>query len=116
MYEDSCYTRIRVDRRNLDRATLTCIDYHNGTLYTLDDTTVNVELRDKFGNGNDIAIVAPGEYSKFTPQDGFFNLYTTERQMNYPDKPECVTIDSMGMLSGSSNCPTDDHDYICKRG
>ena len=114
VYEDSCYTRIRVHERNLDRATLTCTDYYNGTLYTLDNTTVNSELRDKFGN--DIAIVDPEEYSKFTPQDGYFNLYTTYNQIGYPNNPDCVTIDSMGMLSGSSNCPSDDHDYICKRG
>ena len=114
VYEDSCYTRIRVDRRNLDRATLTCTDYYNGTLYTLDNTTVNVEIRDKFGKG--LRIVDPEEYSEFTPQDGFFNLYTTYEQTNYPNNPDCVSIDSMGMLSGSSNCPSDDHEYICKRG
>ena len=113
VYEDSCYTRITVHERNLDRATLTCTDYYNGTLYTLDNTTVNTELSVKFGNGNDLAIVDPGEYSKFTPQDGFFNLYTTIRQTGYPNNPECVTIDSMG---SSSNCPTNNHNYICKRG
>ena len=123
VYEDSCYTRITVHEENLDRATLTCTDYYNGTLYTLDNTTVNTELSVKFGNGggNNLRIVAPGEYSRFTPQVGFFNLYTTYNQMGYPKDPDCVRIDNVGMLSGSSssssNCPSgDNRDYICKRG
>ena len=122
--EDSCYTRITVDERNLDRATLTCTDYYNGALYTLDNTTVNAEIRDEFGNGvgDDLRIVDPEEYIRFTPQDGNLNLYVTYEQTNYPkdsDKPECVRINSDGTMfssSSSSNCPPNNHNYICKRG
>ena len=115
VYEDSCYTRITVNRRNLDRATLTCTDYYNGTLYDLSDTTVNEEIRRKFGSGNDLTIVDPTEYSGFTAQDGYFNLFTSDGG-NYSNNPDCVTIKSEGGLSSSSSCPEDDHIYICKRG
>ena len=104
-----------MDEENLDRATLTCTDYYNGTLYKLDNTTVNVELRGKFDNGNNLKIVNPEEYSEFTPQNGYFNLYTTCRQTNYPDSPKCVKINSAGMMS-SSGCSQTDRNYICKRG
>ena len=124
VYEDSCYTRITVDRRNLARATLTCTDYYNGTLYDLSNATVNKEIIRKFGNGSDLPIVDPTEYSGFTTQDGFFNLYTSFTDGNYPktpNTPDCVTINSEGILSSSGsgmsdNCPEDDHSYICKRG
>ena len=116
VYEDSCYTLITVHHKNLDRATLTCTDYYNGTLYDLSDTTVNEEIRGKFGSGSDISIVDPNEYSGFTTQDGYFNLYTSFEASNYPNNPYCVTINSEGILSNSSNCPGDDRNYICKRG
>ena len=118
VYEDCCYTLIRVDRRNLDRATLTCNDYYNGTLYELNNTTVNVEIRNKFddGSGNDFAIVDPTEYSRFTPQDGYFNLVTSYQDINYPRYPSCVNMESNGMLSDIVSCPEYDNNYICKRG
>ena len=115
VYEDSCYTRITVNRRNLDRVTLTCTDYYNGTLYDLSNITVNEEIRRKFGSGNDLTIVDPTEYSGFTAQDGYFNLYTSFEDDDYPTNPNCVTIDSEGIVS-SSGCPGNDHNYICKRG
>ena len=118
VYEDSCYTLITEHFKNLDRATLTCTDYYNGTLYELNDTTVNQAIKDKFGYGNDLLIVYPTEYSGFTPQDGYFNSYTSFFESNYPQSPDCVTINSEGILSNStsSNCPGDDRNYICKRG
>ena len=117
VYENSCYTLITVDRRNLDRATLTCTDYYNGTLYKLDSTTVNVGIRDKFGTGNDLEIVDPTEYGKFTPQEGYYNLYTSYEDTSYPRNPDCVRIESERILSSnSSSCPRDDRNYICKRG
>ena len=117
VYEDSCYTRITVFRRNFDRASLTCTDYYNGTLYDLSDATVNKEIRRKFGSsGNDLSIVDPTEYSNFTAQDGYLNLYTSLRDNNYPINPNCVTINSEGVLS-SGSCPgRNDRSYICKRG
>ena len=121
VYEDSCYTRITVDERNLDRATLTCTDYYNGTLYTLSDTTVNNVIRRKFGSGSgsNLRIVNPNEYNKFTAQDGYFNLYTSFEASNYPEDPNCVRIDSGGGFSSSgtsSSCSGNDRSYICKRG
>ena len=116
VYEDSCYTRITVNRRNLDRASLICSDYYNGTLYDLNDTTVNEEIRGKFGNGSDLSIVDPTEYSGFTTQDGYFNLYTSFKDSNYQINPICVTIDSEGVLSISGSCPEGYRGYICKRG
>ena len=113
--EDSCYTRITVDRRNLDRATLTCTDYYNGTLYDLSNATVNKEIRRKFGSGNDLTVVDSTYYSGFTAQDGYFNLYTSFTDDNYPDNPNCVRIDSEGGFS-SGGCSGNDHSYICKRG
>ena len=118
VYEDSCYTRITVNERNLDRATLTCNDYYNGTLYELDNTTVNERIRDKFGHMNSLEIVDPKEYGGFTPQVGYFNLYTSYEESNYPRDPNCVSIEPNGMMSNSRNCPTDtqDRNYICERG
>ena len=113
VYEDNCYTLIRVNSRNLDRATLTCTDYYNGILYNLDNTTVNVALS---ATGNAI-IVDPTEYSLFTPQEGYFNLYTSYEADGYPENPNCVSIESDGTVSSSSNnCPGDNRNYICKRG
>ena len=116
VYEDSCYTLITVDYRNIDRATLTCTDYYNGTLYELNDITVNQAIKGKFSDGNELPIVDPAEYSRVTPQDGYFNLYTSYQVENYPDNPDCVRIDSDGILSTSSNCPGNNHNYICKIG
>ena len=117
MYEDSCYTLITVHEKNLDRATLTCTDYYNGTLYEFDNTTVNVGLRDKFGdNGNDLEIVDPTEYSRFTLQDGLFSLFTTFEDCSYSRNPDCVRIESDGMKNISGICPGNDSNYICKRG
>ena len=115
--EDSCYTQITVNRRNLDRATLTCTDYYNGTLYDLSNATVNKEIRRKFGSGNDLIVVDPNEYSRFTAQDGYFNLFTSVGGNNYTDNPNCLTIDSEGGFS-SGGCSGNDRSYIyiCKRG
>ena len=113
VYEGSCYTRITVNEANLDRATLTCNEYYNGTLYELDNTTVNARLNGMFG---DIIIVYPDEYSRFTPQDGYFNLYTSIDGSNYTESPSCVRVYSDGSLSDSVGCPFTDVDYICRRG
>ena len=95
VYEDNCYTLIRVNSKNLDRATLTCTDYYNGILYNLDNTTVNVAYGAQSGTGNAI-IVDPTEYSLFTPQEGYFNLYTSYEADGYPKNPNCVSIESDG--------------------
>ena len=67
--------------------------------------------------GNAI-IVDPTEYSLFTPQEGYFNLYTSYEADGYPKNPNCVSIESDGMMSitGGGSCSGDNRNYVCKRG
>ena len=116
VYGDSCYTLItEYSRTNLDVATLTCNGYYNGTLYELNNTAVNAELNAMFGVSNTV-VVCPDEFSTFTPQDGHFNLLTSNDGSNYTENPDCVRIYSDGLLSASATCPLPYIRYICKRG
>ena len=75
---------------------------------------MNVELNDIFGRPT--TIVYPNEFIKFAPQEGYFNLFTSNDGSNYTENPDCVRISPNGFLSDSITCPPGDVNYICKIG
>ncbi|KAI6655968.1 Lymphocyte antigen 75 [Oopsacas minuta] len=116
VYDGICYTRIMKVTLSIDVATLTCNNY-NGTLYKFSNIAANIELRNRFGSGSDLVIQNPELYDRFVPQVGYFNLYTTRLDPNYPSDRDCRIIDSNGemQVTASANC-NGLVNYICLTG
>ena len=107
-----CYTRIEERPKNLDIAYLTCKNY-NGALYTFNDTSINMKIYSNFSMGEFI-VQNPDEYDIFEPQNGYFNLLTSN--LNFGIYTDCKLIREHGNLVNCSCNPETLVNYICESG
>ena len=110
-----CYRRISRRANELDLASLTC-NRLNGELYRFDDNELNRTLIGIFNSkfpSSRYPILAPDKYNQFVPQDGYFNLLTSNENLMTPTK--CYNLSSNGELV-QINCGQNRIHYICKIG
>ena len=110
-----CYRRIIRRANELDLASLTC-NRLNGELYRFDDNELNRTLMDIFTSRflySRYPILAPDEYNQFVPQDGYFNLLTSNENLITPTM--CHQLSSSAELVQADRGGNIIH-YICKIG
>ena len=110
-----CYRRVLRRANELDLASLGCHRF-NGELYRFDDNELNRTLIDIFTTKfpySRYPILAPDKYDQFVPQDGYFNLLTSNENLTIPTK--CHQLSNSGELV-QADCGTKVIYYICKIG
>ena len=110
-----CYRRIVRRANELDLASLSC-NRLNGELYRFDDNELNRTLIGIFTSKfpySRYPILAPDNYNQLVPQDGYFNLLTSNENLTIATM--CHQLSSNGELV-QADCGTKLIHYICKIG
>ena len=110
-----CYRRISRRANELDLASLTCHRF-NGELYRFDDNELNRTLIGIFTlrfPSSQYPILARDMYNQFVPQDGYFNLLTSNENLTIPTM--CHQLSSNGELV-QADCGGNKIAYLCKIG
>ena len=110
-----CYRRISRRANELDLASLGCHRF-NGELYRFDDNELNRTLIGIFTSKfpySQYPTLAPDKYDQFVPQDGYFNLLTSNENLTIPTM--CHKLSSNGELV-QADCGDNGIAYLCKIG
>ena len=65
-------------------------------------------------NMGDTTVHDPAKYNRFVPQNGYFNLLTSNKCL--PKNPKCKELQDDGSLNDDGNCRNSKVNYVCKSG
>ena len=99
----------------LDLASLTCSSY-NGELYKFDDSELNGRLTSFFTSLYPSFVFTklnPNQYDQFVPQDGYFNLLTSDDNLTTP--AGCQRLSKNNEYE-EIDCDDSTVNFLCKIG